>query len=94
MRILSRAALRIDRLTDGVEAGKLCQVAADLGFQAVMSPTDEGLAIELSRLDDFPPVNDIAALAVFQAIAQGTSVDQALTDAHTWLKANQMEDPH
>ncbi len=92
MRILSRAALRIDRVRDSKEAGLLCEAAARLGFQTVMSPTDEGLAIELSRLDDFPPVNDIAALAFFDALAAGKSVDDALQEAATWLAANDMKD--
>ncbi|MDO5727812.1 MAG: hypothetical protein Q4Q03_07795 [Bowdeniella nasicola] len=88
MRILSRAALRIDQVSDYVQAGLICRYATQLGFQAVVSPAGSGWAIELSRLDDFPPVNDIAALAVLQHVVDGTPVSEILTAAKTWLDDN------
>lgn len=92
MRILSRAALRIDQVTDYVEAGVICRYATQLGFQAVVSPAGSGWAIELSRLDDFPPVNDIAALVMLQHVVEGTPVDQVLAEAKTWLAENNVKE--
>ena len=94
MRILSRAALRIDAIETPEEAALVAKYAAQLGFQAVMSPTEQGLAIELSRLDDFPPVNDIAALAVFQAAASGAQIPNVMSDARDWLSVNDVKEPN
>lgn len=81
MRILSRAAVRIDQVTLASDVGRVCALAAELGFQSVVSPTDNGYAIELSRLDDFPPINDIAALARLQEIVDGSAISATLATA-------------